>query len=265
MDRGINSNPNVPGLVPELFDRGAERLPSSGQVSAATLAGSVLFAAELLIAPLTLAITIAVSVLMWWLLEAPWSGRRRRRRGSTSRGLSPRVLYLSTLMLVGLWMAVMFIFRASDPSLSSGLSNTLPAIVGGFDVSMLERLNGMRVSPIQSAPLQPIKSGVAPFSLFAHGVASTIATSLLAYTALAARRRLRGAARADHPRLVRQAAAAGAAGVRRGGPRVHPHVLRGGRGRAPDRLAAAVPGDHLVVERDRRGGRPPGRAAGRPR
>lgn len=186
-------------LVPDLFETGTERLPSSGQLSAASLAGIVLFALELLVAPLVFAITLAASILTWWLLDQPWSGRRRtsRRRGITSRSL-----YLSTLMLIGMWLAVMFIFRASDPTLSAGFTTTLPMQMFGLDVSALQSLNGMQTYRASTAPLAAPPSGIAPFSLFAHGIGSTVAISLLAYAVVTGRRRLRR--RLRHERMARE-------------------------------------------------------------
>lgn len=179
-----------PELVPDIFDAGADRPPSSGQFGAATLVGLVLLAVELLAAPLVLGISLVVSLATWWLLDTSWSGRRRSGR---RRGLNSRLLYLSTLMLVGLWLGVMFIFRASDPALSSGFTTTLPVMIWGVDVTLLERLNGMAQpsSPSGSLPVSIGADGFAPFSLFVHGTASTVAISLLGYAVSAARRRLR--------------------------------------------------------------------------
>lgn len=175
-------------LAPDLFETGTDKLPTSGQLSAASIAGIVLFALELFAVPLVFIITLAVSVLVWWLLDQPWSGRRRHSR---RRGITSRLLYLSTLMLVGMWLAVMFIFRASDPTLSAGFTTTLPTQMLGMDVGMLQQLNGMRTFRPSNAPIAAPPSGVAPFSLFAHGTASTIAISLLAYSVVTGRRRLR--------------------------------------------------------------------------
>jgi hypothetical protein len=175
-------------LVPDLFETGTDKLPTSGQLSAASIAGVALFAMELLVAPLTFGITLAACALTWWLLDQPWSGRRRNSR---RRGITSRSLYLSTLMLTGMWLAVMFIFRASDPTLSAGFTATLPAQMFGVDVSMLQSLNGMKTFRASNAPMAAPVSGVAPFSLFAHGTASTIAISLMAYAVVTGRRRLR--------------------------------------------------------------------------
>src|ERR1019366_4990619 len=90
--RGIARQNPAPEVVPDLFETGTERLPSSGQFSAATIAGLALFTAELLVAPLVFAITLVASLLFWWLLDQPWSGRRRRTR---RRGITSRLLYLS--------------------------------------------------------------------------------------------------------------------------------------------------------------------------
>lgn len=191
-------------LVPDLFDTGTERLPSSGQFSAASIAGLILFALELLVAPAVFGITLVISLLFWWLLDQPWSGRRKRTR---RRGITSRLLYLSTLLLVGLWLTVMFVFRASDPTLSAGFTTTLPSAVLGVNVQMLSALNGMRSVHASTAPIAPPSSSLAPFSLFAHGTASTIAISLLAYAVVLGRRRLR--------RRMREASVKHASGARR--------------------------------------------------
>ena len=186
--RGIARQHPAPEVVPDLFETGTERLPSSGQFSAATIVGLVMFATELLVAPLVFLITLVASLLFWWLLDQPWSGRRRRTR---RRGISSRLLYLSTLLLMGLWLSVMFVFRASDPTLSSGFTSTLPSAVLGVDISMLSSLNGMKQFHAANATIAPPPQTLAPFSLFAHGTASTIAISLLAYAVVAGRRRKR--------------------------------------------------------------------------
>jgi hypothetical protein len=180
-------------LVPDIFDTGTERLPSSGQFSAATISGVLLAATEALVAPLILGCTIVVSMLTWWILDAPWAGRRRRSSHTPRKWYlpAPRVIYLSTLMMIGLWLSTMFVFRASDPELGSGFSTTLPTMMG-VDVSVLSKINGMQ-GPVDTGPTRaPMTSaGIAPFSLFAHGTASTIAVALLAYAFQSVRRRLR--------------------------------------------------------------------------
>jgi len=204
----------TPELVPDIFDTGTEKLPTSGQFSAATISGVLLAITEALVAPLIFGSTVVVSVFTWWLLDAPWAGRRRRSSRAPQRWYlpKPRVVYLSTLMLVGLWLATMFVFRASDPQLGAGFSATLPNVMG-LDVSLLTKINGMQ-SPIDSGP-DPARfadTGIAPFSLFAHGTASTIAVALLAYAFQSARRRLRRARRArageEHHHHARHSGAA---------------------------------------------------------
>jgi len=184
-------------LVPDIFDTGTEKLPSSGQFSAAMLAGCLLAAAEALIAPAIFATTVAVSVLTWWILDASWAGRRRHSSRASHKWYlpKPRTVYLSTLMLMGLWLATMFVFRASDPALSSGFSTTLPDMMLGMDVSVLSKMNGMQ-GPLDTGPTMLKRvDDVAPFSLFAHGTASTIAVALLTYALQSARRRYRRARR----------------------------------------------------------------------
>jgi peptidoglycan/LPS O-acetylase OafA/YrhL len=202
--RGVPRQHPAPEAVPDLFETGTERLPSSGQFSAATIAGLTLFATELLVAPLVFCITLVASLLFWWLLDQPWSGRRRRTR---RRGITSRLLYLSTLLLTGMWLSVMFVFRASDPTLSAGFTSTLPSAVLGVDISMLTSLNGMRTYHAANVTVAPPPPTLAPFSLFAHGTASTIAISLLAYAVVSGRRRKRRRLREEALRDPRTVAA----------------------------------------------------------
>jgi hypothetical protein len=99
----------------------------------------------------------------------------------------------------------MFIFRASDPTLSAGFTTTLPAQMFGIDVGMLQSINGMRTYRASNAPLAAPPDGIAPFSLFAHGTACTIAISLLAYSVVTGRRRLRRRIREQSARQERTA------------------------------------------------------------
>lgn len=180
----------APELVRELLEGTERSSASSSQYLAAALAGGALLTVELLAAPMVLGITVAASFVTWWLLDAPWAGRRRHAR---RRGITGRLLYLGTLMLVGLWLGVMFIFRASDPSLSAGFTTTLPFLIWGADLTVLQRINGMEAPAAPHAGMAlPIgDEGFAPFSLFVHGTASTVAVALTAYAVVTARRRLR--------------------------------------------------------------------------
>lgn len=198
MARGSDKDKPQGELVPDIFDTGTQKLPSSGQFSAAMLSGLLLASAEALVAPAIFGLTLVVSMLTWWILDAPWAGRRRRSSRGGRRWYLPQpgVVYLSTLMLVGLWLATMFVFRASDPGLSSGFSSTLPNMMLGVDVGVLSKMNGMQ-GPLDTGPaaMPATDGGVAPFSLFAHGTASTIAVALLTYAFQSARRRIRRARR----------------------------------------------------------------------
>ena len=177
-------------VVPDILDARSEKLPSSGQLSAAAIAGLCLFAFELYVAWEVFLVSLVISFLMWWLLDQPWSGRRRRTR---RRGITSRLLYMSTLLIVGMWLAVMFIFRASDPTLSTSFSSTLPETMLGVDVGALAKLNGMQGGPSAHtvSPIVTQETNLAPFSLFAHGTFSTIAIALLGYAVVVGRRRRR--------------------------------------------------------------------------
>lgn len=193
--RAAPGSESGPELVPDVFDTGAEQPVTSGQFGASMLVGLVLLAVELIAAPLVLTLTFVVSLLTWWMLDQSWTGRRRGRH---RRGLTSRLLYLSTIMLVGLWLGVMFIFRASDPMLGSGFTTTLPGMLWGVDAGLIQRLNGMQVvAPTGSLAVAVPGEAFAPFSLFMHGTASTVAVSLLGYAVSSGRRRLRRALRSQ--------------------------------------------------------------------
>ena len=89
MTRHADTELRASELVPDIFDTGTERLPSSGQFSAATISGVLLGATEALVAPLILGTTMVVSVLTWWILDAPWAGRRRRSWRAGRPGYQP--------------------------------------------------------------------------------------------------------------------------------------------------------------------------------
>jgi len=97
----------------------------------------------------------------------------------------------------------MFIFRASDPTLSAAFSTTLPSAFMGQDIAALAALNGMgggkaaAKASVNNSPVVQQQSSVEPFSLFAHGMASTISISLLAYAVVSGRRRVRRRVRDD--------------------------------------------------------------------
>jgi peptidoglycan/LPS O-acetylase OafA/YrhL len=177
-------------VIPDILDARSEKLPSSGQLSAAAIAGLCLFAFELYIAWEVFLVSLVISFLMWWLLDQPWSGRRRRTR---RRGITSRLLYMSTLLIAGMWLAVMFIFRASDPSLATGFNSTLPESMLGVDIGALAQLNGMKGGPAARtvSPIVTQETNLAPFSLFAHGTFSTISIALLGYAVVVGRRRRR--------------------------------------------------------------------------
>lgn len=178
-------------LIPPLFDQHAERSGSGGQLSAAALVALVLLAVEGLTAPYILAVTAVAAVASWVLLNSSVSGRRRSSR---RRRLSSRVLYISTLFLLGLWLVTMLLFKMATPvDEIPDAPRALPQMMFGMDLRMLTQM--ARPERVSGAAFmaRPSATALSPFSLLVHGAASTLAVNLLAYVAVSYRRRIRRA------------------------------------------------------------------------
>src|SRR5207248_1721909 len=88
------------------------RRPVISRTGPAWMFGLMGVAAELLLAPVVLALTFGVGIASYLMLDAPWTRVRAQQR---PRFVSVRILYLNTLIVAGFWLAVMFTFSAADP------------------------------------------------------------------------------------------------------------------------------------------------------
>lgn len=143
---------------------------------------------ELLLAPVVLALTFAVGIATYFVLDAPWTKVRAQQR---PRFVSVRILYLNTMIVVGFWLAVMFVFSAADPLVSTGVEQRLPVLL---DVATTRDLRSL-IALKRQAMIAPVRDPVGPastwFDVFIHGVVSAIALNFLLYGVVIARRRSR--------------------------------------------------------------------------
>ena len=89
--------------------------PLISRTGPAWLFGIMGVVAELVLAPVVLALTFAVGLATYLMLDTPWTRIRAQAR---PRFVSVRILYINTLIVAGFWLAVMFTFSAADPSVS---------------------------------------------------------------------------------------------------------------------------------------------------
>lgn len=144
--------------------------------------------AEVVLAPVVLMVTIVLALVTYFVLDAPWSKIRAQQR---PRFVSVRILYLNTMIVAGFWLAVMFVFSAADPAVSTGVEQRLPALL---EVATTRDLRSL-VAIKRAAMIQPVQETVGPastwFDVFLHGVISALAVNFLLYGVVIARRRLR--------------------------------------------------------------------------
>jgi hypothetical protein len=143
---------------------------------------------ELLLAPVVLALTFAVGIVCYLILDAPWTKIRAQQH---PRFVSVRLLYLNTLIIVGFWLAVMFTFSAADPAMSNGVEQRLPALL---DVATARDLSAF-ITQKRAAMIKPatVSVGAAStwFDVFLHGVICSLALNFLLYGSVIVRRRQR--------------------------------------------------------------------------
>lgn len=144
--------------------------------------------AELALAPVVLGITILVGLGTYFLLDAPWTKVRAQQR---PRFVSVRILYLNTLIVTGFWLAVMFVFTAADPDVSTGVEQRLPQLL---DVAIAHDLRTL-VTLKRNALIRPeqeiIGAAATWFDVFLHGVVCALALNFILYGIVIARRRYR--------------------------------------------------------------------------
>ena len=153
--------------------------------------------AELLLAPIVLAITLAVGLTTYLLLDAPWTRMRAQQR---PRFVSVRILYLNTLIVAGFWLAVMFTFSAADPALSVGVEQRLPALLQVATAKDLPSLITLK----KAAMIEPVRDPMSPattwFDVFLHGLIATLALNFVLFGVVSVRRRQRAQGRGTSSR-----------------------------------------------------------------
>jgi hypothetical protein len=144
--------------------------------------------AELLLAPVVLALTFAVGLGSYLMLDTPWTHIRAQQR---PRFVSVRILYLNTLIVAGFWLAVMFTFSAADPAVSNGVEQRLPALLEVATANDLKTLISLK----HAALIKPVNETIGPastwFDVFLHGLVCSLALNFLLYGVVIARRRQR--------------------------------------------------------------------------
>lgn len=174
--------------VNRVIESAGARRPVMTRTGPAWVFGIMGVVAEALLAPVVLALTVAVAVGSYLLLDTPWTKVRSRQR---PRFVSVRILYLNTLIVAGFWLAVMFTFSAADPVVSNGVQQRLPALL---EVATARDLTSL-VSLKQAAGIKPVYDGIAPvsnwFDVFMHGLLCALAINFLLYGVVIARRRRR--------------------------------------------------------------------------
>ena len=144
--------------------------------------------AELMLAPLVLAITVGVGLATYLLLDAPRTKIRAQQR---PRFVSLRLLYLNTLIVAGFWLAVMFVFSAADPSVSDGVEQRLPLLLDvatATDLKAIVMATGGTHAHVTASAADLSSTW---FDVFVHGLVCTVALNFLLYGVVVMRRRRR--------------------------------------------------------------------------
>ena len=170
------------------IERAGVRQPLLSRTGPAVSFGLMGVIAEVLLAPVVLALTIAVGIGCYLVLDTPFTRVRAQQR---PRFLSIRILYLNTLIVAGFWLAVMFTFSAADPAVSNGVEQRLPALLEVATARDLQSLISMK----RAALIKPVTEIAGPastwFDVFLHGLVSALALNFLLYGVVIARRRQR--------------------------------------------------------------------------
>ena len=174
--------------VNRVIEHAGERRPLLARTGPAWAFGLMGVAAETYLTPVVLAITFAVTVASYLLLDTPGTRIRAQQR---PRFVSVRLLYLNTLIVAGFWLAVMFVFSAADPAVSSGVQQRLPVLLEAATTTDLPTLVTANHVANAHTVVQSPELASTWFDVFAHGVICTIAIDFLLYALVIARRRRR--------------------------------------------------------------------------
>ena len=180
------------------FENAGANSPVLTRTGPAWLFGLMGVMMELVLAPVVLAVTFAVGLASYLVLDAPWTRVRSQQR---PRFVSVRILYLNVMLVAGFWLAVMFTFSAADPTVSNGVNQRLPALLEVATTSDLHQLITLKHtgSPMIIDPAQASSTW---FDVFLHGVVCAVALNFLLYGIVIARRRQRS--RRNGPRASRK-------------------------------------------------------------
>lgn len=173
--------------VVKAIEHAGVRQPLMSRTGPAWMFGLMGVGAELVLAPVVMAITFGVGIASYLLLDAPWTRVRAQQR---PRFVSVRILYLNTLIVAGFWLAVMFTFSAADPAVSGNVQQRLPVLLDIASARDLATLVDLKRSAM-IRPVSDVGSASTWFDVFLHGLVSAIALNFLLYAIVIARRRLR--------------------------------------------------------------------------
>ncbi|MFN2582905.1 MAG: hypothetical protein ABR498_09220 [Candidatus Dormibacteria bacterium] len=143
---------------------------------------------ELMFAPVVFAATVVIGVVTYLLLDAPWTRIRAQQR---PRFVSVRILYLNTLILTGFWLAMMFAFSAADPSMSTNVSQRLPALLEAATAQDFPAVIHAQQPNVAQPGLGTMATASTWFDVFLHGLISSLTVNLILYGLVVARRRSR--------------------------------------------------------------------------
>jgi len=174
--------------VNRAIEHAGEQRPLLARTGPAWVFGLMGVATEAYLAPVVLAITVAVTVASYLLLDTPGTRIRAQQR---PRFVSVRLLYLNTLIVAGFWLAVMFVFSAADPAVSSGVQQRLPVLLEVATTTDLRTLVTANHAANAHAVVQSAELASTWFDVFVHGLICTLAVDFLLFALVIARRRRR--------------------------------------------------------------------------
>ncbi len=174
----------------KVFENLGDRRPFMTRTGPAWAFGLMGVLTELLLAPVVLALTFAVGLASYLILDTPSTRVRAQQR---PRFVSVRILYLNTMIVAGFWLAVMFTFSAADPTVTNSVESRLPALLEVATANDLRSLVMLkRAASTTKQMSDPIGATTTWFDVFMHGLVSALALNFLLYGVVLARRRQRG-------------------------------------------------------------------------